>query len=313
MTTNHNYNTPQAGATDWHIPLNKNFELIDTDAEIRAQASERSDYQPKQGAKFLATDTGRRFVGDGSEWVEIPYPTPDTGGQLDILYEDTTVTVEPDGSGDYSSIQTALDEMPDVLWGAGYTIRVGPGEYDESVVIPPYVAVNGQLLLLGGVAGSGSSRIRQLAASNIQGSLAIDSFKFTGPMNPIDDSNGGVLQFYNIPGGLYLGELDFANANDGDGVYTCILLYGAVNAQMGDCAFGDVNQHALRLKQGQANVYVRNGNTGSLNGYKYKVNGGMVFEEGPGTGSWSASSGPADIDTGLVVASDGQIYRTGDR
>ena len=68
MTDNHDLNTPAKGATDWHIPLNDNFERLDTDVEVRDRESNRGDYTPKAGAKFFATDTGATFVGDGGTW-----------------------------------------------------------------------------------------------------------------------------------------------------------------------------------------------------------------------------------------------------
>ncbi|SFG72804.1 hypothetical protein SAMN04488063_2804 [Halopelagius inordinatus] len=78
MTDNHNYSLPEKGATDWHVPLNENFEKIDTDVEIRDVEGNTAEYTPKEGAKFLATDTGRRFLGDGEQWVEAtPQPRQD--------------------------------------------------------------------------------------------------------------------------------------------------------------------------------------------------------------------------------------------
>lgn len=67
-TPNHNYNVPNRGDQNWHQPLNDNIKQHDTDIEIRDQAHTMSDYEPKDGAKFLATDTGNVFVGDGAEW-----------------------------------------------------------------------------------------------------------------------------------------------------------------------------------------------------------------------------------------------------
>ncbi|MFC7229689.1 hypothetical protein N0B31_19990 [Salinirubellus salinus] len=69
--TDHRYATPEKGSTDWHLPLNDNFTRLDTDVEIRDQATKRGNYEPKSGAKFLATDTGAVFVGDGNNWQYI--------------------------------------------------------------------------------------------------------------------------------------------------------------------------------------------------------------------------------------------------
>lgn len=71
MTENHGYNRPEQGTDDWHIPLNENFERLDRDIEIRDITSERNTYDPKDGALFLATDTGDIYLGDGTSWNQI--------------------------------------------------------------------------------------------------------------------------------------------------------------------------------------------------------------------------------------------------
>lgn len=68
---NHDYNTPKEGTTDWHIPLNENFSELDTDVEIRDSEANLSQYDPKSGAKYFATDTRNVFVGDGQQWRQV--------------------------------------------------------------------------------------------------------------------------------------------------------------------------------------------------------------------------------------------------
>jgi len=70
-TPNHGYNVPDQGDEDWHQPLNENFEAYDTDIEIRDQESNLGDYDPKAGAKFLATDTEAMYVGNGNNWNQL--------------------------------------------------------------------------------------------------------------------------------------------------------------------------------------------------------------------------------------------------
>jgi hypothetical protein len=70
-TPNHGYNVPDQGDEDWHQPLNENFEAYDTDIEIRDQESNLGDYDPKAGAKFLATDTETMYVGNGNNWNQL--------------------------------------------------------------------------------------------------------------------------------------------------------------------------------------------------------------------------------------------------
>lgn len=68
MTQNHNYSTPKRGATNWDEPLNGNFESLDGDVEIRDRDNNKGNYEPKQGAKFLATDSKKVYLGDGDSW-----------------------------------------------------------------------------------------------------------------------------------------------------------------------------------------------------------------------------------------------------
>lgn len=72
MTTNHPYRTPDQGSENWHVPLNENFEQLDADVEIRDTSDRLGDYEPKNGSKFLAIDTGAVFVGDGTKWSRVP-------------------------------------------------------------------------------------------------------------------------------------------------------------------------------------------------------------------------------------------------
>lgn len=71
MTENHSYNVPEQGTSDWHRPLNENFRDIDTDVEIRDSEENLREYEPKEGAKFFASNTEAVFLGDGSEWRKV--------------------------------------------------------------------------------------------------------------------------------------------------------------------------------------------------------------------------------------------------
>lgn len=91
MTDNHEYNTPEKGVENWDVPLNENFEQIDSDIEIRDEQGQLSEYKPKRGAKFLATDTKAVYLGDGDEWQ---YLTT-LGGIEGTIY---VQSAEPNGS-----------------------------------------------------------------------------------------------------------------------------------------------------------------------------------------------------------------------
>lgn len=68
MTSNHDYNTPDRGTQNWDAPINDNFERLDAEVEIRDVESNRSNYDPKDGAKYVSTDTKAVYLGDGTQW-----------------------------------------------------------------------------------------------------------------------------------------------------------------------------------------------------------------------------------------------------
>ena len=100
-TENHQLNTPPRDAQDWDVPLNENFEALDTDVEIRDANSARSTYEPKSNAKYVATDTGDIYLGDGSNWNHFGQvsddPSFDTITQGRAASEQLTETATPDG------------------------------------------------------------------------------------------------------------------------------------------------------------------------------------------------------------------------
>lgn len=84
-TNNHGYNVPEAGTQNWHAPLNENFEALEVDVEIRASgAPDSGEYAPEAGAKYLDTDTGEVYLGDGTDWN----PLGEIGGATEGRYLD---------------------------------------------------------------------------------------------------------------------------------------------------------------------------------------------------------------------------------
>ena len=93
---NNRYNTPEEGTLDWHVPLNENFRRLDQDVEIRDVEANKSDYEPADGSKFLATDTGTVYTGDGSSWNLVGYVARAGGGDFGhyVRYPDGLVDEE---------------------------------------------------------------------------------------------------------------------------------------------------------------------------------------------------------------------------
>ncbi|WP_152421625.1 right-handed parallel beta-helix repeat-containing protein [Halogeometricum pallidum] len=135
-THNHSYHQPAKGTTDWHLPLNSNFENLDTDVGVRDADANRGEYEPKAGAKFEATDSGAVYLGDGSEWVLVDRRVDSltTGSQrltdrsIVYAYGSGGNYVEPFPVSEYS-------DLGDTVNAAFAAIASGPG-YGK-VVMPP--------------------------------------------------------------------------------------------------------------------------------------------------------------------------------
>jgi hypothetical protein len=115
MTRNHEYNTPTRGRQDWGALLNDNFERLDTDVEIRDTDANRGDYEPKAGAKYLATDTKRVYLGDGTDWQL--FASFDGGGGGNVAFAS-----DYEGATLDARVQAAIEDLP----GGQGRVRVGP-------------------------------------------------------------------------------------------------------------------------------------------------------------------------------------------
>lgn len=70
-TDNQNWDVPEEGDTDYETTFSTFFEQIDRDVSITDLEADRTNYEPKSNAKFLASDTGAVYIGDGSSWNKI--------------------------------------------------------------------------------------------------------------------------------------------------------------------------------------------------------------------------------------------------
>jgi hypothetical protein len=148
MTDNHGYNTPTKGTTDWHVPLNDNFEKLEFEVEIRDRESERGQYEPKSGAKFFSVDTGRIYIGTGDGWRRLHQTGVDPSfNQIEAEYarvknRDNKINVRAiPGETLRERIVTALDLIETSgeiriprpegggVWKWGEELRIDVGEY----------------------------------------------------------------------------------------------------------------------------------------------------------------------------------------
>lgn len=143
---NNRYNVPEPGTTDWHIPLNENFERLNIEAEIRDLSGNRSQHDPTAGSKYLATDTGEVFLGDGDQWNSIGSLGSGSGSADTESTATYNVYIRETASGSYAAydadgsqisggtnapavLQAGIDSCP-----SGGSIRVvGDFDIDTSV------------------------------------------------------------------------------------------------------------------------------------------------------------------------------------
>lgn len=129
------YNRPAEGTTDWHIPLNENFQQLETDVEIRDIAANLGTYAPAENAKFLATDTGAVYLGDGTQWHRLGEIVPEESGSGGGSGGWPVRTAGP------GSLQDTLDAAGDAAGsldsGAREAVATIPGKtYTDPIFVP---------------------------------------------------------------------------------------------------------------------------------------------------------------------------------
>jgi len=71
QTSLHGWTVPTEGDENYEDTFDDFFVDLDTNGEIRDVESNLQNYSPKSGAKFVATDTENRYIGDGSTWNKV--------------------------------------------------------------------------------------------------------------------------------------------------------------------------------------------------------------------------------------------------
>ena len=149
MTTeNHDYNTPEKGTIEWHVPLNENFKRLDAAVEIRDAEANLNQYSPKSGAKFFATDTGKRFLGDGEAWIEappqpltdlvVPQTTSDPSDPVlgELWYREDTNSLKVKLAGEVQSLATGVEDTTETDDGSNTETGSGSGGTHTLEIVP---------------------------------------------------------------------------------------------------------------------------------------------------------------------------------
>lgn len=188
-TPNHGYNVPNRGVQDWNVPLNENFQQYDTDIEIRDTESNRGNYEPKAGAKFLATDTERVYVGDGSNWQRME--STGTDSTLSSLEVSNRLTAN---AAEAASIRTSTLQLTS---GSSNTLQISAS--DDTVVSAASQSTSDTAVALQGeVAGSSgkSEGVRGVSRSSegigVNGINWANSGSVIGVSGKAPNSPGGI-------------------------------------------------------------------------------------------------------------------------
>ncbi|WP_318568806.1 hypothetical protein [Salinigranum marinum] len=145
-TPNFSLSQPTKGSLDWHVPLNKNYDLIDGKLPIVAKYSNRDNYNPLNNQLLFAHDIGQWLIFNresdswkklnnlGSEGNPVSAETNQTNG---VVYARNF-----EGSGLASKIEEALNWIKYNQDGQG-RIRITPKHdgsnwvWDKSLTIDP--------------------------------------------------------------------------------------------------------------------------------------------------------------------------------
>lgn len=248
-TPNHDYNVPEAGADDWHLPLNENFEQFDTDIEVRGPDGERGDYDPGAGTKYLATDTGDVYVGDGSAWNRIRTtgvsPTLDQlnpGGEFLGVGRSSRVTgreffgvATPAGNGQYGGMYLGTDGgqgWPFYGYATGGTGRAWTYYHGGERQWRVYNGGDHLAVTRGGNVGVGtrspSARLDVAGDTGVGGVAGrvtnendddVTSYGFRGVSNSSGTASFGVVGESAASSGFTFGVGGFSDSPEGGGVY----------------------------------------------------------------------------------------------
>ncbi|WP_128478756.1 hypothetical protein [Halorussus pelagicus] len=294
MTENHKYQTPSKGANDWHIPINENFAALDSDVEIRDAAQNRSEYEPKQGAKFLATDSGERFIGDGSQWTSLPYPgssdstatsSPENYDGSRPLVSTGSISVSVGSGGDYDSIQAAIENEFPWLIRHKVNINVSDGSYDEHVVVPPYVAnwtesptqsSKGErvpITIEGNQSSPSNCQIGSFTVSGGVGTMQLRGFEFTSNTEAggLDNESAHVANYHTD-------KLGLVNCQSGGSAKRFIIAYNGrvATRQTIDAGDGNVEEYVKVKNNGHYQTGGGSSVSGTATSNAYVVDNGIV-------------------------------------
>jgi len=294
MTDNHNYNLPEEGATNWDVPLNENFAKLDRDVEVRDQATSREQYEPKQGAKFFAIDTGVSYLGTGTDWQRIPTPTSSDGSLSTerplVSTGSVSITVNENGGSDYRSIQAAIDNELPWLIKHEVDIRINDGSYDEDIVVPPYLAnwaeptSEGErvpIQITGDRGDPSSVRVGSAMATGGVGVLQLRGMTFTRE-NPWDNERSAVSSYNTY-------RVDIVDCRIRGSENAMIAYNGELAGVRVDVGDNDIPGWGIKVKNGGRYWEFGGGTTGTVGGPAFEMDRGEIYFNHTNDGSMTGN------------------------
>jgi hypothetical protein len=193
--------------------------------------------------------------------------------------QERTISIKVDGTGDYPTIQDALNDIPYFL-SHQYYINLECGYYPENLYVPPFTmssiisSVEGStegLWISGGVHMQGCTSIDSIHIGAVKGATnpVVRSISFVG-IDPYSDENVSVSVY-----GTDMANLKYLHFDNMTAKYP-IMIYGGNSVIVGT-NFGDnVNDNAVLLKHGGIVRFNNQISYGTLKGNLFKVDGGDI-------------------------------------
>lgn len=178
------------------------------------------------------------------------------------------INVKPDGTGDYTTIQAALDSLPLHIHHE-YYISIEDGTYNEDIEIPPVFVprfANGQrakLIIEGNTADRTKVKVKSVRFGGGVGALSFRGFDITGNGAPLSD--GGGTRAMEVGGDITVIIQDLLFSGN---PIACISCFGGKIVDKGNVLInGNIDYYVVTKRGGEYNGTYTNINkiTGHVN------------------------------------------------
>ncbi|WP_136601148.1 right-handed parallel beta-helix repeat-containing protein [Salinigranum halophilum] len=226
-TPNHGLNLPEKGAERWHLPLNDNFNLIDS--SIKNISTDGSKFQPDilQISESIVWPDGTKTSAS---------PTNKTYDVVVAVEDGITKAFNSSGQVVDSGTNSAAVIQSAVKFASGYgggVVKIGPGEFtfESSVTVPSNVNISGSGMRSTYIKCTGANQ--QWQTDGPESNIVISDMTMDGQ----DNGNNTGFNLTDITDGWCI-RLESLNAGgrDGDsGSTPAIRMSGGTNCHIVGC------------------------------------------------------------------------------